>query len=228
MSPTLPHRATAYHPNAVTNSPSIVRPAPRPLQNQSGFAVPIAAHLQTTNANTENSSVKEFRSPSSLSLHGLAHSVHDFGVAGGLRRPYVSVHPRLPDKDKTAHSSHRPRQIGKMLVVLRDGRKLFGVLRSYDQFGAYEGISVLPPLRRLNVYFLFRRGAFFLTAFSQSGLGRYGREDIPPRRVRRTMGRSLSHSWRERRFTRRDREHTPKSPPLLVAILITSLCLLGP
>jgi len=23
----------------------------------------------------------------------------------------------------------------KMLVVLRDGRKLFGVLRSYDQFG---------------------------------------------------------------------------------------------
>ena len=34
-----------------------------------------------------------------------------------------------------------------MLVVLRDGRKLFGVLRSYDQFGAYESIPVLPPLK---------------------------------------------------------------------------------
>ena len=28
--------------------------------------------------------------------------------------------------------------IEKMLVVLRDGRKLFGVLRSYDQFGLYR------------------------------------------------------------------------------------------
>lgn len=25
--------------------------------------------------------------------------------------------------------------LGKMLVILRDGRKLHGVLRSYDQFG---------------------------------------------------------------------------------------------
>lgn len=26
---------------------------------------------------------------------------------------------------------------GKMLVILRDGRKLHGVLRSYDQFGEH-------------------------------------------------------------------------------------------
>ena len=76
--------------------------------------------------------------------NGLAYSVHDFGVAGGLRRPYV--HPRLPDKDKTAHSSRRSRQTGKMLVVLRDGRKLFGVLRSYDQFGTHDYIHVPHPL----------------------------------------------------------------------------------
>ena len=30
-----------------------------------------------------------------------------------------------------------------MLVVLRDGRKLFGVLRSYDQFGAHDRHNLL-------------------------------------------------------------------------------------
>ena len=76
----------------------------------------------------------------------LAHSVHDFWDAGGLRRPYVPIHLRPPDKDKTAHSSHRSRRIGKVLVVLWDGRKLFGVLRSYNQFGARESIPVLETI----------------------------------------------------------------------------------
>ena len=33
------------------------------------------------------------------------------------------------------HEILHPNGLGKMLVVLRDGRKLHGVLRSYDQFG---------------------------------------------------------------------------------------------
>lgn len=33
--------------------------------------------------------------------------------------------------------------LGKMLVVLRDGRKLQGVLRSYDQFGACSSVRLL-------------------------------------------------------------------------------------
>jgi len=33
-----------------------------------------------------------------------------------------------------------------MLVVLRDGRKLLGVLRSYDQFGNRRVCRALPPL----------------------------------------------------------------------------------
>jgi small nuclear ribonucleoprotein (snRNP)-like protein len=83
----------------------------------------------------KNSTLKRVRP---FSGHGLAHPVHNFRVAGGLRRPYVSIHPWLPDRDKTAHSSPRFRKLGKMLVVLRDGRKLFGVLRSYDQFGTHD------------------------------------------------------------------------------------------
>ena len=35
-----------------------------------------------------------------------------------------------------------------MLVVLRDGRKLHGVLRSYDQFGTPPGVSSLPGVER--------------------------------------------------------------------------------
>lgn len=149
--------------------------------------------------------------------HGLAHSVHDFGVAGGLRRPYVSVHPRLPDKDKTAHSSHRSRQTGKMLVVLRDGRKLFGVLRSYDQFGTHP--SHLPSSFRVHERPKHERLSFFFFTSplcSQLGFGRYGREDISPRRVCGTMGRSVPHPRRERRLARRDRK-CPETPPPVVS-----------
>ena len=31
--------------------------------------------------------------------------------------------------------------LGKMLVILRDGRKLHGVLRSYDQFGTHYSLA---------------------------------------------------------------------------------------
>ena len=61
-----------------------------------------------------------------------------------------------------------------MLVVLRDGRKLFGVLRSYDQFGTHDYIHVPHPLfflcsrEDVNVFFflffcLFLFGGCVLT-----------------------------------------------------------------
>lgn len=45
-----------------------------------------------------------------------------------------------------------------MLVILRDGRKLHGVLRSYDQFGALPHFTAQLPHRRFNC------GAFFCEA----------------------------------------------------------------
>lgn len=36
-----------------------------------------------------------------------------------------------------------------MLVILRDGRKLHGVLRSYDQFGAYHDLALFRVRRVL-------------------------------------------------------------------------------
>lgn len=36
-----------------------------------------------------------------------------------------------------------------MLVLLRDGRKYVGVLRSYDQFGALAPSSLFQPILRL-------------------------------------------------------------------------------
>ena len=78
-----------------------------------------------------------------LSLHGLAHSVHDFGVTGRLRRSHVSVRPGLSDKDKTTHSSRRSRQMGKMLVVLWCGRTLFGVVPRYGAISYTRSLSIL-------------------------------------------------------------------------------------
>ena len=36
--------------------------------------------------------------------------------------------------------------IGKILVLLRDGRKLMGTLRSFDQFGIYFSFFILLHL----------------------------------------------------------------------------------
>jgi hypothetical protein len=96
-----------------------------------GNRATVSLPLTFANHEPQIRSTQESASTPPLSLHGLAHLVHDFGVTGGLRGPYVSVRPRLPDKYKTAHSSRRSRQIGKMLVVLRDRRKLFGVVPRY-------------------------------------------------------------------------------------------------
>ena len=76
------------------------------------------------------------------SSNGFFNPFHNIGLPGGLCGPYVDP--------ISSHSSSfilcdfffcfsRPILssicLGKMLVILRDGRKLHGVLRSYDQFG---------------------------------------------------------------------------------------------
>ena len=75
--------------------------------------------------------------------NGFFNPFHNIGLPGGLCGPYVdpiSSHssafilrdflffpPLVPSSSSIC--------LGKMLVILRDGRKLHGVLRSYDQFG---------------------------------------------------------------------------------------------
>lgn len=131
-------RLAPGHGIAVVDTPySVLCTQYSVLSGQCALPGPVRSDVLTINRYPlQTPTNTERKSPTPL-RHGLAHPIHNFGVAGGLRRPYVSVHPRLPDKDKTAHSSPRSRQLGKMLVVLRDGRKLFGVLRSYDQFGTH-------------------------------------------------------------------------------------------
>jgi small nuclear ribonucleoprotein (snRNP)-like protein len=89
---------------------------------------------------------------------GLANSVHDLRVARGLRGQYVrpdalrggtclnaDASPLQPSSALSRCPPHLPPPptcAGKMLVMLRDGRKLVGVLRSYDQFGMTPVSSV--------------------------------------------------------------------------------------
>ena len=143
-------------------------------------------------------------SPARLPLDGLAHTIHDFRISGGLRGQCVyrhcknarrgskRPHPHHPPPHHHHHPSLPPSRslnLGKMLVVLRDGRKLHGVLRSYDQFGASRGSLRLtdPP--------------FIIISFypSKSSPGGHLRANISRQRVRGELARHLSDPRRERR-----------------------------
>ena len=77
---------------------------------------------------------------------GFVNTFYNFRISSGLRGQYVcpSTLQHWP-MNLSAYCSPPyslnilfifiVRHIGKMLVILRDGRKLHGVLRSYDQFG---------------------------------------------------------------------------------------------
>ena len=102
-----------------------------------------------------------FLSPS----NGFFNPFHNIGLPGGLCGPYV-------DPISSHSSSFILRDffifvffppvllssicLGKMLVILRDGRKLHGVLRSYDQFGNCQ-LKMKPFLssfRNVDLFFL--------------------------------------------------------------------------
>lgn len=83
--------------------------------------------------------------------HGLPHPIHNIRLSGRLCGQYVCPSPRSPCHPLFFFFLYP--SPGKMLVVLRDGRKLHGVLRSYDQFGSPLSLSLLSRI--------FERSNFF-------------------------------------------------------------------
>jgi len=82
---------------------------------------------------------------SRIATHGFPHPIHNIRLPSRLRGQYVcSKSPATLCSAKFA-STHPTSflflPLGKMLVVLRDGRKLHGVLRSYDQFGTHRSCT---------------------------------------------------------------------------------------
>ncbi len=82
---------------------------------------------------------------SRIATHGFPHPIHNIRLPSRLRGQYVcSKSPATLCSAKFA-STHPTSflflPLGKMLVVLRDGRKLHGVLRSYDQFGTHRSFA---------------------------------------------------------------------------------------
>jgi small nuclear ribonucleoprotein (snRNP)-like protein len=66
--------------------------------------------------------------------HGRPHPFHHLRLARRPRGQYVHLRPANPANP----AARRPADIArveKVLVILRDGRKLLGLFRSYDQFG---------------------------------------------------------------------------------------------
>lgn len=82
-----------------------------------------------------------------MATNGRANTVNDVGLSGRLCGQYVGrPYPAAMILDRSKRLTQwneytilflhsRLLASEKMLVVLRDGRKLIGVLRSYDQFG---------------------------------------------------------------------------------------------
>ena len=79
-----------------------------------------------------------------LRANGFPDPFHNLGISGGLCGQYVCPksnttprpeHNHPPNRHECLFLFHARCCLGKMLVILRDGRKLHGVLRSYDQFG---------------------------------------------------------------------------------------------
>jgi hypothetical protein len=147
-----------------------------------------------------------FRLPSSsfttftpaIECHGLSDSLHHLGIPCGLRGQYVysAFPPGAPSQPIIP-------PLGKMLVILRDGRKLHGVLRSYDQFGMCAAATVHSAFPTTVPHSRLR---------SEPRPRGHSRANIPRERLCRELARTLSHSRRERRPPRRNRAYSP--PPL--------------
>ncbi|KXS93653.1 hypothetical protein AC578_5320 [Pseudocercospora eumusae] len=84
-------------------------------------------------------------------------SLHDAGNA-----PPGPVVPQLPPQMFTTAAQLLDLTDKKLMVVLRDGRKLIGVLRSWDQFGNLMLQDTIERLFVQNVYADIERGLFVI------------------------------------------------------------------
>lgn len=114
-----------------------------------------------------------------------------YRVMLALERPRTNIaeaSATLPANDNFSSASAE-----KLLLVLRDGRKLIGVLRSWDQFGARvprRSIQHHPPLTRPHT--------------SKSSAARYHRANLRQRPLCRYTARYFPSTWRERANVGRD------------------------
>ena len=103
---------------------------------------------------------------------------------------------------------------GKMLVVLRDGRKLHGVLRSYDQFGM--STSSFSPSLSLTHTHKIHSGVRSGGLASQPRSRRYSGAYISRKQLRWKLARFISHQGRKCRVTGWNRTLFPSRSLLLL------------
>lgn len=153
-------------------------------------------------------------------LNGFLNSLYDLRRSHGLRGQYVYYLRNTPSPTdilstdlplltlptckrigkKNKSWNRRPVTPGKMLVILRDGRKLHGVLRSYDQFGASPALWKSPGRG------FYSNGApvSLSSVNSESCPRRYSGTNTSRGCLCRELAWSISHPRRECSVIRRD------------------------
>ncbi|KAF7966996.1 hypothetical protein HWV62_36254 [Athelia sp. TMB] len=92
----------------------------------------------------------------------------------------------IPFTTPPARRAERLLPPGKMLVILRDGRKLHGVLRSYDQFANLVLEDTVERIYHKNAYAENWHGLFLIRGENVVLLGEVDldlEDDVPLRRV---------------------------------------------
>jgi len=88
--------------------------------------------------------------------------------------------PQLPPQMFTTAAQLLDLTDKKLMVVLRDGRKLLGVLRSWDQFGNLVLQDTVERLFVHNLYADVERGLFLVRGENVSLLGEIVSQTSPP------------------------------------------------
>ncbi|CAK1355757.1 U6 snRNA-associated Sm-like protein LSm1 [Cercospora beticola] len=90
-------------------------------------------------------------------------SLHDAGPPGGPQMPPGPPGPpQLPPQMFTTAAQLLDLTDKKLMIALRDGRKLIGVLRSWDQFGNLVLQDTVERLFVQNLYADIERGLFLV------------------------------------------------------------------
>lgn len=89
-------------------------------------------------------------------------SLHDAQRSGGPNNAHLSGPPQLPPQMFTTAAQLLDLTDKKLVLVLRDGRKLIGVLRSWDQFANLVLQDTIERIFVQDIYADIPRGIFLV------------------------------------------------------------------
>ncbi|KAJ3511658.1 hypothetical protein NMY22_g15584 [Coprinellus aureogranulatus] len=99
---------------------------------------------------------------------------------------FPGQHSRSYTRNASSHPTVHCTSLGKMLVILRDGRKLHGVLRSYDQFANLVLENCYERIYHQNLFAERHHGLFLIRGENVVLMGEIDldkEDDVPLKQV---------------------------------------------